>query len=210
MCRGHTTRDEQDEEHGNRSSAHDPGLLRQQRGPRRAEHARTAGIVGGATFTSRLILWTGRPTALPVGGLLLAGCSLLGMALLPPDKRTLVALGFTTGLGLGSVMSVMQIVTQTASGPARLGAAAATMSLARTLGSSIGASAFGALIFGLMGSSDALHAAQDPHAQEALRFAFVVAFGCAAAVCALAAWAASRVPALRFHPGPEGRTDFSE
>jgi EmrB/QacA subfamily drug resistance transporter len=170
----------------------------------------TAGIVGGATLTSRLIVWTGRPTAIPMGGLLLAAAGLLGMALLPPDKRTLIALGFTTGLGLGSVMSVMQIVTQTASGPTRLGAAAATMSLARTLGSSIGASAFGALIFGLIGSSDALHAAQDPHAQQDLRVAFEAAFGCAAAVCVLAAWAASRVPALRFDAGAPGRTDFAE
>jgi hypothetical protein len=58
-----------------------------------------------------------------------------------------------TGVGLGSVMSVMQIVTQTAAGPARLGAAASTVSLARTLGSSIGASAFGALIYGLIGGA---------------------------------------------------------
>ena len=50
-------------------------------------------------------------------------------------------------------MSVMQIVTQTAAGPARLGAAASTISLARTLGSSLGASAFGALIYGLIGGA---------------------------------------------------------
>jgi len=170
----------------------------------------TAGIVCGAALTARLIIWTGRPTAIPVGGLLLAALGLLGLAWLPPDKRTLTCLGFAVGLGLGSVMSVMQIVTQTASGPARLGAAAATMALARTLGSSIGASAFGALIFGLIGSSDALHAAQDPHAQDALRLAFEVAFVCAALVCMLAAWAVSRVPGLRFNPEMGGRADFSE
>jgi len=165
----------------------------------------TAGIVAGAAGTARLIVWTGRPTAIPVGGLLLAALGLLGMALLPPDKRTLTALGFGVGLGLGSVMSVMQIVTQTASGPARLGAAAATMSLARTLGSSIGASAFGALVFGLVGRGDALQAAQDPLARQALGGAFDIAFAAAAGVCVLAAWAASRVPALQFGPEAAGR-----
>ena len=158
----------------------------------------TAGIVCGAALTGRIIVWTGRPTAIPGVGLLVAAASLVALALLPPTRPALIGLEVTTGLGLGCVMSVMQIVTQTAAGPARLGAAAATISLARTLGSSLGAAAFGALIYGLMGGAPAIGAERS--AAEALRMdrAFEIAFLGAAALCLLAAWAASRVPILRF------------
>jgi EmrB/QacA subfamily drug resistance transporter len=156
----------------------------------------TGGIVGGSALTGRIIVWTGRPTAIPTIGLSLAALSLLGLALVPSARPLLVALEITTGLGLGCVMSVMQIVTQTASGPARLGAAASTVSLARTLGSSLGASAFGALIFGVIGGAPAL--AAQPAADPRVEHAFQTAFAGAAALCLFAAWAASRVPTLRF------------
>ncbi len=118
--------------------------------------------------------------------------------MLPAAKPILIALEVTTGLGLGGVMSVMQIVTQSAAGPARLGAAAATVSLARTLGSSLGASAFGALIYGLIGATPVLNAVRSPASEASVRGAFEVAFGAAAVLCLAAAWAASRLPALRF------------
>ncbi len=116
----------------------------------------TAGIVAGSALTGRIIVWTGRPTAIPKVGLLIAAAALFGLALLPPARPLLIGLEIATGFGLGTVMSVMQIVTQTAAGPARLGAAASTVSLARTLGSSIGASAFGALIYGVIGGAPAI------------------------------------------------------
>jgi EmrB/QacA subfamily drug resistance transporter len=159
----------------------------------------TAGIVAGAALTGRVIVWTGHPTAIPKYGLLLAAASLAGIALAPADKRVLIGLGFATGLGLGSVMSVMQIVTQTAAGPARLGAAAGTISLARTLGSSLGASAFGALIFGWIGGSQDVAGLQNPQMRAQVHAAFQAAFFGASALCVLAAWTASQVPALRFH-----------
>jgi predicted MFS family arabinose efflux permease len=158
----------------------------------------TAGIVSGAALTGRLIVWTGRPTDIPKFGLLFAAASLCAMALAPADKRMLVALGFTSGLGLGSVMSVMQIVTQTEAGPARLGAAAGTISLARSFGSSLGASAFGALIYGSIGGALDARALQDPQVTSRLEPAFRLAFLGAALLCVLAAWTASRVPSLRF------------
>ena len=157
----------------------------------------TAGIVGGAALTGRLIVWTGRTTEIPQFGLLFAAVSLCGIALAPVDKRVLIGLGFCTGLGLGSVMSVMQIVTQSAAGPARLGAAAGTISLARTLGSSVGASAFGALIFGLIGGTEDLAGLPSHELQGPVSAAFRSAFFAAAALCLLAAWAASKVPSLR-------------
>ena len=100
----------------------------------------TGGIVAGAASTGRIIVWTGRPTAIPSVGLSVAAIvAASAWRVLPPARPVLIGLEITTGLGLGSVMSVMQIVTQTAAGPARLGAAASTVSLARTLGSSLGA-----------------------------------------------------------------------
>jgi MFS family permease len=134
---------------------------------------------------------------LPVIGLVVAALALAGLAFLPPARPLLIALEFVTGLGLGAVMSVMQIVTQLAAGSARLGAAASTVSLARTLGSSLGASAFGALIFGVIGGAPlhpAAHEAADPRIAHAFGFAFIAA----ALLCVLGAWAASRVPTLRF------------
>jgi MFS family permease len=156
----------------------------------------TAGIVAGAALTGRLIVRTGRPTAIPSAGLVVAAVALVGLASLPSARPVLVALEVVTGIGLGSVMSVMQIVTQTAAGTSRLGAAASTVSLARTLGSSLGASAFGALIFGVIGGAPVLGV---PDAAEArVAHAFRIAFVAAALLCLLGAWAASRVPELRF------------
>lgn len=158
----------------------------------------TAGIVGGSALTGRIIVHTGRPTSIPSVGLVIAALALLGLALLPPTRPLLIGLEIVTGLGLGSVMSVMQIVTQTAAGPARLGAAASTVSLARTLGSSIGAAAFGALIYGVIGGAPVIAGVRDAAADARIERAFELAFLAAAVLCFAAAWAASRVPTLRF------------
>jgi len=158
----------------------------------------TGGIVAGAALTGRIIVRTGRPTAIPSVGLGVAALALVGLAVLPPARPVLVGLEIMTGLGLGSVMSVMQIVTQTAAGSARLGAAASTVSLARTLGLSIGAAAFGALIYGLIGGAPVIAGARSAAADARIGHAFEIAFLAAAVLCALAAWAASRVPTLRF------------
>ncbi len=158
----------------------------------------TFGIVVGAFITGRVIVRTGRPTLVPRFGLSLAALSLIGLALLPATKTVLTVLEVTTGIGLGGVMSVMQIVTQTAAGPARLGAAAATVSLARTLGTSVGATAFGALIYGLIGGPAALAVALRDGAAESVRHAFEFAFFAAAGLCLVAAWLSTLVPAIRF------------
>jgi EmrB/QacA subfamily drug resistance transporter len=157
----------------------------------------TAGIVIGAALTGRIIVWTGRPTTIPSVGLALAAIALAGLASLPSARPFLIGLEFAAGLGFGSVMSVMQIVTQMAAGSARLGAAASTISLARTLGSSVGASAFGALIFGVIGAAP-VHAVPGAAADPRIGHAFGFAFAAASVLCLLAAWAASRVPPLRF------------
>jgi MFS family permease len=43
----------------------------------------TGGIVAGAALTGRIIVWTGRPTAIPKIGLSIAAVALVGLALLP-------------------------------------------------------------------------------------------------------------------------------
>ena len=158
----------------------------------------TAGIVAGAALTGRIIVWTGRPTAIPGVGLVLSALSLIGLALLPATKPILIALEVTTGIGLGCVMSVMQIVTQTAAGPARLGAASAAVSLARTLGSSLGASAFGALIYGLIGGAPVLSGVRSAAVDAGVDAPSRWRSSAPPSLCVAAAWAASRVPSLRF------------
>ena len=56
------------------------------------------------------------------------GFVLLG--LLPPSLWIVIALGFLSGLGLGSVMPVTQVVVQTVAGRTKLGSAMANLSLA--------------------------------------------------------------------------------
>jgi len=165
----------------------------------------TAGIVCGSAMTGRLIVWFGRPTRIPVVGLLFAACCLLALGLLPPDKRLVVALGLGTGFGLGTVMSVMTIVTQLAAGRERLGAAAASVSLSRSLGASVGASAFAAIVFAGIDVSDLRRLVADPSLLRPFSGAFHHAFIAAAVLCVLAAWAASRLPDLRFDAERSGK-----
>ena len=166
----------------------------------------TAGIVCGSALTGRMIVWTGRPRRIPVVGLLFAAACLLALGLGAPDKRLVVALGLGTGFGLGCVMSVMQIVTQLSAGMARLGAAAASVSLARSLGASVGASAFAAIVFAGIDVSDLHRLAADAALQGRLSQAFHTAFIIAAGLCVLAAWAASRLPDLHFDDEMQGKT----
>jgi EmrB/QacA subfamily drug resistance transporter len=156
----------------------------------------TLGIVTGSTTTGRLIARSGRPNALPVVGLSLAGSALALVALLPLQRPTLAVLGFACGVGLGTVMPTAQVVVQSLAGRARLGAAAALVTLSRATGAAIGTAAFGAVIFALLPGNDparmsalARAAAPDP----AVPFAFRVGFGCAAGVALFGAFSASRL-----------------
>ena len=155
----------------------------------------TFGIVTGSTSTGRMIAKYGKPKWLPVGGLSLASAGLLLMALLPPLSGVISALGFLCGLGFGTVMPTSQIVIQTRAGRDRLGIASATTSLARATGSALGTALFGALVFALLNGVD-IHdaAALSAASREAVVAAFHHAFYGAAALAALGAWMAWRVP----------------
>jgi EmrB/QacA subfamily drug resistance transporter len=147
----------------------------------------TAGMVTAAMLASRLLGRTGEAHWIPVTGMSLAATGLLLLGLLPDDRGLVIGLGFMTGLGLGAVMPINQVVVQTVAGRARLGAAMALMGLARSTGGAAGAALFGAVVFALMQHGDVV---------QAFHRAFLVAAG----VAALGAFVASRVPRVKLWP----------
>lgn len=151
----------------------------------------TGGTIVGSTLAGRIVLRSGRTRELPLTGLLLAGLSLALLSVMPPSRPLVLVLGFSTGLGFGMVMSITQIISQIAAGPARLGSAAAVISLSRNMGAAVGAAAFGAIAFGFQGSIGGLM--RGPAAATATS-GYHAAFMVAAAVCGLGAWAAYRLP----------------
>lgn len=162
----------------------------------------TAGQVTAAIVASRILRRTGQPHYIPVIGMSLTSVGLLLLGILPPNISLIVGLGFLTGLGLGSVMPVNQVVVQTVAGRTRLGAATATISLARSTGGAAGAALFGALVFAMIPDID-----RQALAQQATRLdssvvvhAFHRAFLFAAVVAALGAYAANRIPAMTLWP----------
>ena len=156
----------------------------------------TIGMATGSMTSGRILSRTGAPRWIPVTGMAVAstGMALLGALTIGPGAVS--ALGFLVGLGFGTVMPTMQVTVQTVAGRERLGAATSIVSLSRSLGAASGTALFGALVFALMPQTDAAHLAE--HARTAgagtLLPAFHVAFFVVAAVGALAALTASRVP----------------
>jgi predicted MFS family arabinose efflux permease len=156
----------------------------------------TLGLVLGSMINSRIVQRTGVPTRNPPFGLGLSASGLAVLALAPPTTTVIVVAAAFVGLGFGTVMPNAQLATQTLAGPVRLGAAAALLSLTRSLGASLGTAAFGGLAFVLLqlapGENGAVHPVPHPPAQ-----AFHIVYGVLAVFVAIGAWAASRVPAVR-------------
>ena len=147
----------------------------------------TAGMVTAAMTASKLLGRTGEAHWIPVGGMSLAALALLLLGLLPDHQTLVIALGFLTGLGLGSVMPINQVVVQTVAGRPRLGAAMALMGLARSTGGAAGAALFGAVVFALIPRVEVT---------QAFHYAFLVAAG----IAALGALTASLVPRVKLWP----------
>jgi EmrB/QacA subfamily drug resistance transporter len=156
----------------------------------------TAGMVTAAMLASRLLGRTGEAHWIPVGGMSITAVALLLIAVLPSNLTLIIALGFFTGLGLGAVMPVNQVVVQTVAGRTRLGAVMALIGLARATGGAAGAALFGAVVFAMIPDVDrqALAGAADP---APVVVAFHRAFLFAAGVAALAAFTASRIPKIK-------------
>lgn len=114
-------------------------------------------VSSGSVLTGWLISRTGRVAIFPAVGLTITAATLVALAILAPSLSRvqlswLLALG---GLMQGSAMLTAQIVVQAVAGPRQLGAAAASVQLARSLGSAFGAATAGAVLFGLLSAMDA-------------------------------------------------------
>ena len=158
----------------------------------------TAGQVTAAMVSARIIRRTGEPHYIPVIGMSLASAALFVLGVVPSNMAVVIVLGFITGIGFGTVMSVNQVVVQTAAGRTRLGSATAMVSLARSTGAASGAALFGALVFAMIGDMDRQSLLAHASELDAARVtaAFHRGFLCASLLAALAAYTASRVPRL--------------
>jgi EmrB/QacA subfamily drug resistance transporter len=152
----------------------------------------TIGMVTGSTLTGRIVAATGRPQPLPIAGLCLSSLALGLLALLPPDASWIVPLGLACGMGFGTVMPTTQVTLQEMAGRQRLGAATATASLSRSIGSVTGTAVFGALLFASFGSND-LRGAVATHDPTLVVAAFHRVFLACAMLSALGAFCATRV-----------------
>jgi EmrB/QacA subfamily drug resistance transporter len=164
----------------------------------------TAGLVIGSTINGRLMARNGLVGHWPWRGLTAAALALLTLALAPPATGLITLAILVCGLGFGTVMPAAQLITQLLAGRARLGAAAALLSLTRSTGASFGTAAFGGLLFALLrlngvpAEGSALTMSALP--AEQLLHASHIVFGCLAAFVGLGAWAASRIPTMPLDP----------
>jgi EmrB/QacA subfamily drug resistance transporter len=158
----------------------------------------TVGQVTASLTVSRVVRRMRDPQRIPAIGMSLSSAGLLLLGLLPPHMGLVIGLGFITGLGFGTVMAINQVVVQTAAGRARLGAVTALNSLARSTGGAVGAALFGALVFAIIPDADRqslLQRASELDLELVVR-AFHHGFLFVAALAALAALTASRIPRL--------------
>jgi EmrB/QacA subfamily drug resistance transporter len=159
----------------------------------------TAGMVIAAVVSSRVLARTGKPYWIPVIGMSVSSAALLLLGLLSPHMELVVVLGFFTGVGFGTVMPTSQMTMQTVAGRPQLGAVTAIAGLARSTGGAAGAALFGAVVFGLIpeaGRETLLQVAATESGMASIVRAFHAAFLFAAAVAALAACTASRIPRI--------------
>jgi MFS family permease len=109
-------------------------------------------VGAGSLLTGRLVHKTGLTTAFPVVGLALVTANLLVLALWAPDLGNVAFAGILlwNGLFMGTVMGVVQVTVQSASGPRRLGEAAASVQFSRSIGAAFGTALVGAVLFGFL------------------------------------------------------------
>ncbi|HYH41580.1 MAG TPA: MFS transporter [Burkholderiales bacterium] len=163
----------------------------------------TAGQVMSNLAATRILRRTGDPYPIPIIGMALTSLGLLLLALVHPSVVVVCVLGFLTGLGLGTVMPTTNLTVQTVGGRTRLSAATSVLSLSRSTGGAAGAALFGAVVFAMLPDIDRHTFTQEASTLDVERVidAFHRAFYCAAAVAALGAYTASRMPRIRLWEG---------
>lgn len=109
----------------------------------------TVGIGAGSLITGRLVSKTGRTTVFPIVGLALLTADMLvfafGTSFL--GASAFAALLLWTGLCMGTVMGVVQVMVQSAAGSMRLGEAAASVQFSRSIGAAFGTALVGTVLF---------------------------------------------------------------
>jgi MFS family permease len=128
----------------------------------------TLSIAAASGLTGRAISRTGRLNAYAKIGLSVSTVTLLALAATVSIAPTAAILALTViaGAGLGTVMAPTQLIVQSASGNARLGAAVASISVSRSIGGSLGVAIVGALLFVLVGNQSELLATVLPQLAE--------------------------------------------
>jgi EmrB/QacA subfamily drug resistance transporter len=112
----------------------------------------TIGIGSGSLLTGRLVSKTGRTTVFPVLGLAVETANLVVLALGMHElsQVALASLLLWNGLFMGTVMGVVQVTVQSASGPQRLGQAAASVQFSRSIGAAFGTALVAAVLFSVL------------------------------------------------------------
>jgi EmrB/QacA subfamily drug resistance transporter len=112
----------------------------------------TIGIGTGSLLTGRLVSKTGRTTVYPVLGLIVVTANMIALAVWASvmGTTTLALLLLWNGLFTGTVMGVVQVLVQTASGPLRLGEAAASVQFSRSIGAGFGTAIVATVLFAVL------------------------------------------------------------
>lgn len=112
----------------------------------------TIGIGTGSLVTGRLVSRTGLTAVFPSLGLALVTLNLIALAVWASSLGTwaLAGLLLWNGLFMGTVMGVVQVTVQYASGPLRLGEAAASVQFSRSIGAAFGTALVAALLFAVL------------------------------------------------------------
>ncbi|HWA47147.1 MAG TPA: MFS transporter [Dongiaceae bacterium] len=116
----------------------------------------TAGIGVGSIITGTIISRTGRTAIMPSFGLVFVTIALGAIAFFSPVFRPIdlsASLGLMA-LFLGTVMSVVQVTVQMASGPEKLGAGAASVQYSRSMGAALGTAIVAAVLFATLSWTD--------------------------------------------------------
>ena len=102
----------------------------------------------GSLVTGRLISRTGRYRQFPIVGGALGIAGLILFSRFQPDTSRLTSsiAMIVVGLGMGVMLPTLTVAVQNAVEPRDLGSGTSSVNFARTLGSTIGVSAFGALL----------------------------------------------------------------
>ncbi|MDE3174829.1 MAG: MFS transporter [Pseudomonadota bacterium] len=148
-----------------------------------------------SNFTGLSIPKMRRYKAMGYSGMPVSILALVALALFAPRLNfwAAEALILLYGLGLGTLFPILQIAVQNAVDPRDMGAATATLTFVRSLGSALGVAIFGAVVFAFGLGAPGMVAEADPAAAAT---AFQFAFGLMALATA---------GALLFYAGMEER-----